>query len=100
MGLPSCLVNGARPLSQRRTHGWGPGRQAVLCMPHMGARGGTGAQLWTLSLLARPEGGGLHFTEEAVGLARIKCGRYPPKASVLGCTGSLADGSVAPLRGM
>lgn len=84
MGLPSCLVNGARPLSQRRAHGWGPGRQAVLCMPHMGAGGGTGAQLWTLSLLARPEGGGLRFTEEAVGLGRIKWGKVPTEGQLAG----------------
>ena len=65
-----------------------------------GSRRRNRAQLWTLSPLARAEGGGLRFTEEAVQLARIKWGRYPPKASLLGCTGSLADGSVAPLRGM
>lgn len=53
-------------------------------MLHMGAGGGTGAQLWTLSLLARPEGRGLRFTKEAMGLARIKWGKVPTEGQLAG----------------
>lgn len=56
----------------------------MLCMLHMGAGGGTGAQLWTLSLLARPEGRGLRFTKEAMGLAMIKWGKVPTEGQLAG----------------
>lgn len=67
-------VNGARPLSQRRAHGWGAqGRQCSACP--MGAEEEQGPAL-DISLLARPRGGD-SLLEEAVGLGRIKWGKVP-----------------------
>ena len=70
--------------------------------------GGNRAQLWTLSLLARPEGGGLRFTEEAVGLGRTKWGKVPTEGQLAGmhwlpcqwlCSTSQGDGNKPNHRG-
>ena len=61
----------------------------MFCIPHLGARGGAGPELGTQSLLAGRKGRGVPFTAEAVGAFWF-----------ISCTGTLADGIVAPLRGI